>query len=146
MDKNALQGLDEVSVDDRHPKLEPQSRYKLKITACHLGDFFKSGLTFVIEHKVLESTSPAVVVGSTYATTITGLSQKKHKDLKLAKIKNFLSALFRVDPKSDQKWLELASYVCDTGVPPETSEVFAETGEIRSSPLGKYMITTFYPA
>lgn len=103
------------SQDERNPKLpagpkDNPYKFLLEITHCTLTESEDAGVTQVIEHRVLESSTPLAPVGHVFATTITHLTGPDSK-LKQGKVRNFLGAAFEADETDDsQPWLEMAMY------------------------------------
>lgn len=110
--EEAFGGLDEAKAVDRYPKLPPNGDFILEVTRTELIDGFRSGQTFVVEHKVLQSSLPEVVVGGMYSTTITKLNEKANRDLKLGKVKSFIAAVTLLDSSDKKPWLQIAGYFC----------------------------------
>lgn len=110
--ENAFEGLDDAKAVDRYPKLPPNGDFILEVFRTELIDGFKSGTTFVIEHKVIKSSLPDVVVGGMYSTTITKLNEKANRELKLGKVKGFLASCLQIDAESKRPWMQLVGYFC----------------------------------
>lgn len=132
---------------DSNPKLPPNGQFLLEIVFCGLTESDEAGDCQVIEHKVLESSTPLAVVGQVYATTITHMTGE-YRDLKQGKFRNFLAAVFKEDENNAQApWTEMAVYVNDKGAA-VGRHVRAETGAVRKS-KGKgrpYLHVQFSPA
>lgn len=108
----AFEGLDSAKSVDRYPKLAPNGEYLLEVVRTEVIEGFKAGTTLVVENKCIESSVPEVLPGHIYSVTITGLDKKANRHIKLGKVKALVAALFNQDQNSDQKWLQIAKYMC----------------------------------
>jgi len=147
-DIGSVKPAGEPGSGNQFPKLPPDGRYKLEITHCELlGDEQQDcGVCMVIEHKVLESSTPLAVVGQMYVTTITHLTGE-YKDMKQGKVRNLIASAFRVgEDDATQPWAELAVYVA-TKDAAKGKIVRAETSLHRSKNKGRqYMQVRFSQA
>lgn len=135
-------GLDEAQVEDRHPKLPPNTCGLARVVGAKAitGRF---GKTFVIEQEVLESDNEACRIGGTYTVTITDY-MGKDKELKLGKIKNFLASVFREDPTSAQKWGQIAAHCSDHGAANGKAVRFQTSPETVAKTSGKPYVSCVY--
>src|SRR5574342_17515 len=96
-----FQGIEDAEVIDRNPKLPPESAFLLEVVSTELFDGNEGGVTFLIEHLVLESDNPSVKIGGLYSTTITGLTGQ-HKKTKLGKVAQYIAACYKKDPQDPE--------------------------------------------
>ena len=112
-------GLNEASAEGRNPKLDKNGQYAFEILATKLTKGYNSGITFVIEFKLIESSDPQnFPVGRECSITINRLQdpKKENRDLALGNMKQFLAAAISdvdfgdgqktyYDPNSAQDWV-----------------------------------------
>lgn len=102
----ALAGLNDAKVDDRYPHLKERSKYLLKVTKCDLKVGHQSGLTFIIEHEIVQSDNLTEPAGAVRVSTITGLDDRQNGKFKMGKLKNFLASVFHMNPEDNtQDWI-----------------------------------------
>jgi hypothetical protein len=142
MSEADFQGLDEATVEDRHPKIPPNTTGVGKVVAAKAisGQY---GKTFVIEQEIVESDNEDCKVGGTYTVTITDYAGRNAK-LKLGKIKNFLASVFQVDPLSEQKWGGIAAQCSDNGAANGRMVRFQTSPEAVAKDSGKPYVSCVY--
>jgi hypothetical protein len=86
-------GINEANPDGNKVKLS-KGTHDVSIDRCMCVEGFKSGLTYVIEVKIISSSDPAYFPGMEASTTITGLDDKVKGKMQLGRIKAFLSVMY----------------------------------------------------
>lgn len=147
---DALEGLNEATVTERYPHLAPKSQYLLRVTRCDLQNAHRSGLTYIIEHEIVQSDNPNEPVGAMRSSTITDL-KGKHSKLKMGKLKNALASIGHIDPDAPipyagETWVGLADK-CVTTDMAVGRLVLAQTDEERIAETSKqkYVPQVFKP-
>ncbi len=143
---DAFGGLDDAVVEDRLPGLEPSGKYLLAVNKLKLFKARKAGLTLGIDYRVVESSHPAVVVGSARNTRLTGLDNPDKQSMQFGRIKQLLGGMFNQDPTSKQKWRALLDQLIAKPAAHAEFLVSAETGPIEKTQGGfSYMPIAFFP-
>ena len=92
--------VDTSQVDDRDPKLPQNGQFVLETTE-NIKWRGEHGLTYVIKAKVVESSTHPGLVGLNHSIPISRLDapSKQTKDRQNGKVRGYLAAILKVDPK-----------------------------------------------
>lgn len=124
-----LQGLNEASAEGRNPKLNKNGQYAFEVMQTKLIKGYNSGITFVIEFRLIESSNREdFPIGRECSITINRLQDPKaeNRALALGNLKQFLAAAYSdkdwgpeyggrtfYSPDSQQDWVQLGVLCCD---------------------------------